>query len=250
MKKLLALLLALSMVLCCFVACEKKVENDDEEIEDVDEDDEDETTEETDETEDTEETEDTRDTEPEVTEPEVTEPEIQISKGDVDADTYSNDFTGLTFHLPEGWKYATDEQIAELMGIAADILCQDEEYLQAIADLTTVYDMKADGPDNSSVMVLYENLSVTGNAGMSEETYISALSQQLNAVNMGHEVSEETEYVNICGEDYACMATTLSANGISLAQNYYLRALGDYMVCIIITAISPTQPDTLLSCFA
>ena len=46
----------------------------------------------------------------------------ELSVGEINGNVYTNSFTGITYTAPESWAFASDEELAELMGVSADIV--------------------------------------------------------------------------------------------------------------------------------
>ena len=85
----------------------------------------------------------------------------EFARGSWDGNVYTNDSLNLTVTVPDGWKIATDEELAAIMGITIDSLTEQgvsEEFLKA----QNTYEMMAQDPTNgSNVIVMAENLTVS-----------------------------------------------------------------------------------------
>lgn len=69
----------------------------------------------------------------------------EFARGSWDGNVYTNDSLNLTVTVPDGWKIATDEELAAIMGITIDSLTEQgvsEEFLKA----QNTYEMMAPGP--------------------------------------------------------------------------------------------------------
>ena len=176
----------------------------------------------------------------------------QISRGSVDGDVYTSDFSGLTFTKPGDWVYATNEEIAKTMNVGADALGDENAYLETVAKLSTVYDMMvADPATGSSVSVMYENLTLSGSVGMSEEDYIDAVRTQLEAVEgMDYSFDETTTMVVLSGQVYRCFTASVTYSGIQMQQNYYVRAMDEYMNVVIVTLVGDTPAEDVEAMFS
>ena len=58
-----------------------------------------------------------------------------LSRGTIVDDVYTSEFMGVSFRKPKGWVYSTDEEIAAVMQIGADLLNTDE-FLEQAAKMT------------------------------------------------------------------------------------------------------------------
>jgi hypothetical protein len=171
-----------------------------------------------------------------------------LDRGVWDANVYTNAFAKLMFTLPEGWAAATDEQIAALMGQAADILTDKQKWLAESAKLTTIYDMMAQDPVTaSSVAVMFENLSVSGGTKLTEEEYLDLVTQQMAALETMNYTFEEPYETTIGGAAYKTVQAYEETNKVT--QFYMVRKQDQYMVILLITIAGDTKIDDILAYF-
>ena len=164
----------------------------------------------------------------------------QITKGSIEGNIYSSEFSGLNFTKPDSWVFATDEEIAQTMSIGQEVLDDMTAYQEAVSKMATVYDMMVqDFETGCNISVVYENLTLSGSVGMTEEEYIEAVTTQLAAIeDMEYTFGETTTMVVLSGEVYRCFSTYVSVNGIQIQQNYYVRAMDNYMNSVIVTLVN------------
>jgi hypothetical protein len=172
-----------------------------------------------------------------------------IERGKWSGDTYESAFSGIKFTLPEGWVAATDEEIAQLIGVTADVLSDEQKWMIESSKLTTIYDMFAQNPDTkNSVMVLVENLALSaGGTAVTEEAYLEAVTQQLAAVpNMKYSF-EDTISTNAGSKTYLSVKCFEENNGFT--QYYFVRKQDDYMIGIIASIFDESDISTILEQF-
>lgn len=164
----------------------------------------------------------------------------EISRGTVDGNVYKSDFTGITFTKPDSWKFSSDEEIADTMEIAVDQLL-DENYADAAANMTTIFDMMAvDATSGTNVNITYENLAKSGNEDLSADEYLDITVEQLTSQDaLSVSLTEETK-ATLCGDEYVRATFSSSYMGISMTQVYYLRKIDNYMVNIVVTLVGNT----------
>lgn len=171
----------------------------------------------------------------------------EFSMGEWNGDAYENDFLGLKFNLPQGWKYSSDEEIAQMMNVGAELLNEDQKNLAEIAELTAAYYMVAKNPTTGNNVTIYSEKQFTE---VSAESYIDALKTQLLAVNsINYEVAE-TSKENVSGIE--CNTLTLNANmsGVNMIQKYYIYKIDKYMIGIIATSTNgETGINEIANCF-
>lgn len=164
----------------------------------------------------------------------------EITRGTVDGNVYKSDFTGITFTKPDSWTFSSDEEIAEVMEVAADELL-DENYADTVADLTTVFDMMAvDASTGTNVNITYENLAKTGNEKLTADEYLDLTVEQLTSQTAMSTSLTKEDKATLCGEEYIRATFTTSYSGVSMTQVYYLRKIDNYMVNIVVTLVGNT----------
>lgn len=159
---------------------------------------------------------------------------------------YTNDFAGLTFALPEGWSFATEEELAEMMSVGAEtVFGEDKQKLVEYAIESTVYDMSAYSADLSqNLMVMFENTSRYLLGGLlSAEDYLDALESNFDLVQEFTYVIEGRSDITIGGVEYKCLST--SVEGYGIYQDYVVRREGKYMICIAFTGLEPNPAVTM-----
>lgn len=163
---------------------------------------------------------------------------VEFSMGSWNDNVYSNDFLGLKFKLPNGWKYSSDEEIAEMMNLGAELLNDEQKAAAEVSKLNSAYYMVANDPntgDNISVISEKPSMEVT------TEFYINQLKTQLQNVDSISYKIEETSKETVAGKE--CDALTVSArmSGIEMTQKYYIYKVDKYVICIISTSTSGDQ---------
>jgi len=106
-------------------------------------------------------------------------------RGTWDGFVYSNPSLGLQFTLPDGWFAATDEEIANVMGISADIF-DDEAWEEVFAqlDILALIDMMAiDLQTNVNVNITIERL-VFPNNRLTEAQYLQHMDAMSDLMGM------------------------------------------------------------------
>lgn len=169
--------------------------------------------------------------------------ENKTSRGIISGNTYTSDFTDISLTLPSDWEFSSDEEIAEMAGLATDAIGVDE-FSQTLMNNASVYDMMAKNTTTQeNIIIVYENTIKTGGTQISAEEYLDIVSKQLPA-SMGYTISEEGN-VTLCGNTYLKAVFSTEYTGVALSQTYFLRNMGDYVVSIVMTSTGYTSPDTM-----
>ena len=172
------------------------------------------------------------------------EEKVEFSRGTVTDNIYTSTFAGIKFAAPEDWTLASEEELNAMMNVAIDNTDANalaKKYLE----LSTVYDMIAIAPDNSNVMIMYENLALTpGGTSYSETDYAEAVKGQMDS---SYECGD-TYTADLGGKTFTVMPASIS--GGQMFQDYYLLRVGNYMACIVFTSLSEPASSGMAEYFA
>lgn len=173
----------------------------------------------------------------------------KLTRGIVEENVYTSAYASLVFTAPEGWIYVTDDDLAKLMDLSVDSFSDaGMEFSEDALKKQTLYDMMCqDGVTGSSVLLLYENLALTGNTSISETDYIKEAIKLLDkAQTVQYEFSEITQE-ELCGQTYYVM--TADMVDYVASQKYYVRKIDKYMLCIIVTVSGGVNGSDVMGCF-
>lgn len=175
----------------------------------------------------------------------------EFSRGSVDESTrtYISDYLGLRFALPEGWRFASAEELSALVAAGADsVYAEESGSMQEVLELTTVYDMMAVGGEES-IAVLFENLKFhIGGVSLTEAAYAEALADQLTATEGFAYTVETPVHAQLAGLEGTLV--NASVEGSTLHQSYFIRKMDERMLVIIFTAAEGPAWESFKTCFA
>lgn len=163
---------------------------------------------------------------------------VEFSMGSWSDNVYTNDFLGLKFNLPDGWKYSSDEEIAEMMNLGTELLNDEQKVAAEVSKLNSAYYMVANEPntgDNVSIISEKPSMEVT------TEFYINQLKTQLSSVDSIKYEIGETSKETVAGKECDTLTVTASMSGVKMVQRYYIYKVDKYVVCIISTSTSGEQ---------
>ena len=177
--------------------------------------------------------------------------EAEFSLGAVEGLNYENKFIGIGCNLPADWTFYTDEQIKELNNVAADLA--GKEYKEAMKNATIVYDMLAASADMvSNINVNLEKvdpilLAVTDLSDYLEQS-IPMIKQGLE--NMGATVTKsEIGTVTIDGIAFDCLRITSNINGLTMCQLLFATKCNGYIANLTISTTSEVELQEIIDCF-
>lgn len=173
-----------------------------------------------------------------------------LDRGVWEDKTFTSEFSGISVTLPDDdWNVSTDEELAEMMGIGAEAYEDVNKLALELAKIKTVTDMGVDnGVTGTSVMVMYENLSLVANGKSYDEAkFAEEMATALKANTMYEYTMGDTYTTQVCGKDYLVLPAQVADYGLN--QNYMLRREGNYMIEIILTGFGEEGMDEAMSLF-
>ncbi len=165
---------------------------------------------------------------------ESTKKEVDFTIGHWEDNVFENEWLNMKFTIPAEWNIATDEEIAEILGVGAEIISKssggDSEALSEIANLKTSYGfMAADSSSKINAQLIYENLAMSiGGTKITEEEYADIVVDGLAKIEqMGYEeLGRDTQ--EIAGKTFYHVKLSLYDGKAN--QDYYLFRQDKYMV--------------------
>jgi hypothetical protein len=146
--------------------------------------------------------------------------------------------------------YATDEELAAMMNIGLETLTDNKAlFEQAKLSAITCF-MAKDVTTGNNVVLVMENLKMSGSSNITTKQYFEAVKTQLKAQTSITYTIGETSTAKLGNETYDVLSLTASANGVTMAQNMYIRKVGSYMVCLTITSVDGTEMSTFEAMFS
>lgn len=192
--------------------------------------------------------------EPEATEePAVTDEPSDNSVGGVQTDTtYTNSALGISFTLPAGWRFGTQEEIAAAMDLGADMIMDDPEaFKEAIKEQPNFTDVMAtEAAGASNFNISYSDLSQDALGSLiSAEAYASAVESQYKNMEAFKDADISVGSHTLAGETYVTISIDATGS-VGLYLRQYLKKLGsDYLTVITITAASMEKVDEIAAMF-
>lgn len=169
----------------------------------------------------------------------------EISMGEWNDNVYKNNFLGLEFTLPEGWTYASNEEIAEIMGLGADIAFNNDEDMAELVNLTSIYYVFATDPNSGNSVSVFTEKPL---ADVTMDYYMEQVKTQLEAVTeINYEIGEAATTV-LDGREFSTLEVTAPDYGFT--QKYYMYKMDEYFMGIIVTASQEEDiTDTIMENF-
>ena len=166
---------------------------------------------------------------------EAKEEKREFSMGEWKDNVYENDFLGFKFTIPDGWNRLTEEEIAEEMELAKELVSDLQKLSLEASKLQNAYFLVASDEKTG------ENIRI-----ISEKPLIDATTEDyIDAVKSGLKEAETIKYeeVGVTKEkvgniDCDVLTEKGSYLGVSILQKYYIYKVDDYFITIIVTTSS------------
>lgn len=176
---------------------------------------------------------------------------LELTRGTVEGDTYTSEFAGITFTLPEGWIFGTDQELAELMNMTADTMAEEGQGMTAeMMKQQTIFDMMAKDPaTGNNVLVQIENLAASMSTNMTVEQYVDVTIESTAGLAGYDFAVGETSAKTLSGQEYTYLP--IHENTYGFDQNLFVRKVDKYMVNVMVTLMnSDTDLDAILGQFS
>ena len=146
---------------------------------------------------------------------------------------YETEFLGFRFTTPDGFVLATSEELTQLMGMTMDAMSESgdiNEVQKKYAELTSIYElMVTDATGVANANIILEKTNVPLNS------YVEILKGQFEEMAAMNITMTGEEEVDFAGATYTKLSADVEASGIKMYQDYYLRKVNGYMMCMTIT---------------
>ena len=177
------------------------------------------------------------------------EEEEAFEHGAIDGSTYRNEFFGFAYTLPEGYQFATEEQLAQLANVTTEML-EDEASTKALEEGRVLYDMYAYGSDGQNVSLTLEKVNAMAGVLVSAEKYreicVSKFDEQLAGTGMEVVECEDTTY-RIGDTDYLGENVVLTYQGSTIYEKIMFLKNGSFFGLVTAAGSSPESTEELLS---
>ena len=165
--------------------------------------------------------------------------------GEEQADTYTNEFFGVKFVLPEGFTFYDDAQMAELNKSVGE-LQTDEDIVKALESGKAFFDMAAGSASGATVNAVIAYAGTPEAQALDATAYLeyakAGLESQLSSAGAKLKDAQVGTYKNDkSGDEFASMKVQFDMQGTPMYENLVCMKAGDYFITI--TATSPDQAE-------
>lgn len=167
------------------------------------------------------------------------EDEIVLSVGVASGSVYESEFMNIGWTLPEGWTFMTEEEMATMNQVVADML-GNEDIASQIEDGETFCDMSAYNAVGETINIQIEKMAATTALTVDEVAYADIALEQLPAVfePLGYSVKCEKQQITLAGKTCEGVYVELGYQGAYIYEKMALIKVGQYMCVITVASAS------------
>ncbi len=184
---------------------------------------------------------------PETETPESSVPEDQpFSVGRIEGTVYTNDSMHFRMSLPDGWYYASEEELIGLNSTMIDNL-SDEDIKAAMENGGGILGVYAqDSTNRHQANIIFQEIPFTAfTAEMVIDQSIPALKSQLESQGLTV-IRADKEPIEFLGEDTHCLRVEASLNGVPLYETQVYYRYGRYFAVITFSSIQDDRTMELI----
>ena len=170
--------------------------------------------------------------------------------GKNEGNRYENSFLGIGCELDADWTVYDEEQIAELIGLTADMM-DDESISELIENSGVAYLFMAVTAEGDSVNIILENSGTYG-VSASVDSYISASMETLDdaLAAAGYDTIHcSTEKVDFAGEERTAIVIEAELYGMKLYEMLVPLVYEDCVAVVTIATLNENNCEALLAEF-
>lgn len=180
---------------------------------------------------------------------------VEFKRGSYDeaAKKYTTETFGFSVSFDDTWKVYNDSELAQLSGMTAST---DEDFKKQLETEGVIFDLAAsltDASKGTSVNITVEDLKVSGNSGLSEESYAEAaadqVKEQFEAQGAKVERAEKGK-VTFAGKESACVFFKVTQNGNTVYETQVPVKKGNYMATITFASVDEKTVEELIKKFS
>ncbi|SNS70611.1 hypothetical protein SAMN05446037_10181 [Anaerovirgula multivorans] len=178
-----------------------------------------------------------------------------ISLGSVEGSTYTNDYFGSTFTIPEEWVIADEEEMEMITNMGQELIAGDDEELNKEIDLSKEktlnmvmafkYPLTHTDGYNPNIMCIAENLNlVEGLAIKNGDDYLEYSKEVLQMSGMPYSF-EDVYTEKIGGKEFHVLVAKLDFGVMEITQKYYSTIINKYAFNFIVSYSNDEELEEL-----
>lgn len=179
------------------------------------------------------------------------EEEASVRTGTLDGYKYENKFLGIGCELDENWTYASQEELARMIGLTAEMF--DDDYADKLKEQDMFYDMMAVAAEGLvSINIVIQNIGLLYGTALSEEKYLDLAGEELET-QLGSAGMDNIETTRItktfAGAEHNGIHISSTVQGIPYYCTQMCFKQGKYIATISLCSFSEDLGDDLMTYF-
>lgn len=173
-------------------------------------------------------------------------------RGKLDGKSYVNENLGIRYTLPDGWSFATEEQLQQMNGAISDTV-DDETLAKSLENGSVFVELYAANAELSdSINITIQNAGIAFGVAGNAEAAIDAsivVEQKLFEQQGFTDVSVKKGEGSFAGKSMSCIDAVLGKDGLTLYEKQFILKQGNYAVTITASSANENRTEELMKAF-
>lgn len=173
-------------------------------------------------------------------------------RGKLDGKSYVNENLGIRYTLPDGWSFATEEQLQQMNGAISDTV-DDETLSKSLENGSVFVELYAANAELSdSINITIQNAGIAFGVAGNAEAAIDAsivVEQKLFEQQGFTDVSVKKGEGSFAGKSMSCIDAVLGKDGLTLYEKQFILKQGNYAVTITASSANENRTEELMKAF-
>lgn len=179
------------------------------------------------------------------------EEEAAVQAGTLSGSTYENAFLGIGCTLDENWTFASEEELAQMIGQTAEMF--DDDYAEQLKEADMFYDMVAVTEEGMvSINVVIQNVGLLYGTVLSEDKYLEIAEEQMaeQLGNAGMEnVQTERISANFAGAEHGGLHISCTIQDVPYYCTQMCIKQGKYIASISLCSFTEDYGSDMMGFF-
>lgn len=175
----------------------------------------------------------------------------EYAAGVVDGSTYTSEFAGITCTLGDSWTFLTQDEIAQISGIASD-MTSDEKLRESLNSGSTIYEMYAMDSDSTSLNVTVGDLGAIYGKILDMKTLAESTAEEFPSAfaSMGFsDVTADVTTMTFAGSEQNVILIQGSYQGVTMYERLVCMKVGNYVYSITAACYGTDRTAEVLALF-
>ncbi len=167
-----------------------------------------------------------------------------VTLGEINDNTYTNDFFNMKIDIPKDWYLATKEEMDQLTNMGNQAISGDDKKLEKQLDLAKLktlnllfifkHPLNYNEGVNPNFMCIAENLGLAGASVKTGKNYLDSAKTLMQQAGLPYTFSEYGKE-SIGGKEFTTMDATINLGDLVITQRYHTAIIEGYALNFILS---------------